>query len=185
MPTTGQSPRIFNVLFLCTGNSARSILAESILAKDGAGRFHACSAGSQPKGQVHPMALEVLKAYGFAHEGFRSKSWEEFAAPDAPRFDFIFTVCDNAAGETCPVWPGQPMTAHWGIEDPAAVEGAAQREAFVQAMRFLRRRIELFLALPISALDDMTLRARLRAIGQEAGATGHAAGQCPAPTANA
>ncbi|HMT44762.1 MAG TPA: arsenate reductase ArsC [Chakrabartia sp.] len=165
------SDRILNVLFLCTGNSARSILAESILTKDGAGRFNAYSAGSFPKGEVHPMALSVLESLGFPHTGFRSKSWEEFSGPDAPQIDFIFTVCDNAAGETCPIWPGRPMTAHWGIEDPAAVEGEGQREAFTQALRYLRRRIDLFLALPMSALDEMTLQSRLKAIGQEAGAT--------------
>lgn len=169
------SDRIYNVLFLCTGNSARSILAESILTKDGAGRFNAYSAGSLPKGEVHPMALSVLEGLGFPHTGFRSKSWDEFSGPDAPPIDFIFTVCDNAAGETCPIWPGHPMTAHWGIEDPAAVEGEGQREAFTQALRYLRRRIELFLALPIAALDEMTLKSRLKAIGQEAGATSGAA----------
>lgn len=164
--------KIHNVLFLCTGNSARSILAESILTKDGGGRFRAFSAGSFPKGQVHPMALEVLESLGFPHEGFRSKSWDEFAQEGAPEFDFIITVCDSAAGETCPIWPGHPMTAHWGIEDPAAVEGPGQRDAFVQAMRYLRRRIELFLALPIAALDQMALQARLKQIGREDGATG-------------
>jgi arsenate reductase (thioredoxin) len=164
--------RTYNVLFLCTGNSARSILAESILNHDGAGRFTAYSAGSFPKGEVHPMALDVLKSLGFAHDGFRSKRWDEFTAPDAPQFDFIFTVCDNAAGETCPIWPGHPMTAHWGIEDPAAVEGDGQREAFVQALRYLRRRIELFLALPLSAIDDMALKAKLKEIGRQEGATG-------------
>jgi arsenate reductase (thioredoxin) len=168
------SERVFNVLFLCTGNSARSILAEAVLAKEGAGRFRAYSAGSQPKGSVHPMALEVLRAYGFPHEGFRSKSWTEFDAPDAPRLDFIITVCDNAAGESCPVWPGKPVTAHWGIEDPAAVEGQGQREAFTDALRFLRRRIELFLELPVSALDGMTVAAKLKQIGREEGASGMA-----------
>lgn len=163
--------KIYNVLFLCTGNSARSVLAESILKKDGAGRFASYSAGSFPKGQVHPMALEVLQAYGFPHEGFRSKSWDEFSGPDAPQIDFIFTVCDNAAGETCPVWPGHPMTAHWGIEDPAAIEGAGQRDAFLEALRLLRRRIELFLALPIAALDELSLNAKLRQIGQQEGAS--------------
>ncbi len=163
--------RIYNVLFLCTGNSARSILAESILNEDGKGRFRAFSAGSHPKGTVHPMALEVLKGMGFPHEGLSSKSWAEFSGPDAPQFDFIFTVCDNAAGESCPVWLGAPVTAHWGIEDPAAVEGAGQRMAFLEAMRFLRRRIDLFRALPLEALDRMTLAARLKAIGSEAGAS--------------
>jgi arsenate reductase len=164
--------RSYNVLFLCTGNSARSILAESILNHDGAHRFHAYSAGSFPKGQVHPMAIEVLQSLGFPYEGFRSKSWDEFTVPDAPQFDFIFTVCDNAAGETCPIWPGHPMTAHWGIEDPAAVEGEGQRDAFVQALRYLRRRIELFLALPLDTIDNMALKAKLKDIGRQAGATG-------------
>lgn len=166
------SERIYNVLFLCTGNSARSILAESVLNHDGAGRLRAYSAGSFPKGDVHPTAIEVLQSLGFPHEGFRSKSWDEFAKPGAPVFDFIFTVCDSAAGETCPIWPGHPMTAHWGIEDPAAVEGEGQREAFVQALRYLRRRIELFLALPLSAIDEMALKAKLKEIGQQEGATG-------------
>lgn len=164
--------RSYNVLFLCTGNSARSILAESILNHDGAGRFNAYSAGSFPKGEVHPLALDVLKSLGFPHEEFRSKSWDEFTLADAPQFDFIFTVCDNAAGETCPIWPGHPMTAHWGIEDPAAVEGDGQRDAFVQALRYLRRRIELFLALPLTAIDDMALKAKLKDIGRQEGATG-------------
>jgi arsenate reductase len=164
--------RVFNVLFLCTGNSARSILAEAVLAKEGEGRFRAYSAGSRPRGGVHPMALEVLEAYGFPHQGFRSKSWTEFDAPGAPQLDFIFTVCDNAAGESCPVWPGKPITAHWGIEDPAAIEGEGQREAFVDALRYLRRRIELFLELPVASLDDMTIAAKLAQIGREEGATG-------------
>jgi arsenate reductase len=165
--------RIYNVLFLCTGNSARSILAESILAKDGAGRFRAFSAGSQPKGEVNPLALKVLKSFGYSAEGFRSKSWEEFSGPDAPPLDFVFTVCDNAAGEVCPVWPGQPMTAHWGIEDPAAAEGSdIQKEAaFVAAFRFLKNRISLFTALPVQNLDAMSLRAKLLEIGQSEGAT--------------
>lgn len=163
--------RVYNVLFLCTGNSARSILAEAILNKDGAGRFRAYSAGSFPKGAVHPMALEVLSSLGFSTEGARSKSWDEFAAPGAPPIDFIFTVCDNAAGETCPIWPGHPMTAHWGIEDPAAVDGEGQRDAFVTALRYLRNRIDLFLELPIAALDAMTLQARLRDIGATEGST--------------
>lgn len=166
------SERVFNVLFLCTGNSARSILAESVLAKEGGGRFRAFSAGSAPKGNPHPMALEVLKAYGFPHEGFRSKSWTEFNAPDAPQLDFIITVCDNAAGESCPVWPGKPISAHWGIEDPAAIESDGQREAFVEALRYLRRRIELFLALPVASLDAMTIGAKLAQIGREEGASG-------------
>lgn len=164
--------RPYNVLFLCTGNSARSILAEALLNHDGAGRFNAYSAGSFPKGAVHPMALEVLQGLGFPHEGYRSKSWDEFAAPGAPTFDFIFTVCDSAAGETCPIWPGHPMTANWGIEDPAAVEGEGQREAFVQALRYLRRRIELFLALPLPTIDQMALKTKLKEIGRQQGATG-------------
>lgn len=168
------SDKVYNVLFLCTGNSARSILAEAILNKDGAGRFRAYSAGSFPKGAVHPMALEVLSSLGFSTAGARSKSWDEFAGPDAPPIDFIFTVCDNAAGETCPIWPGHPMTAHWGIEDPAAVEGEGQRNAFVTALRYLRNRIDLFLELPIAALDAMTLQARLRDIGATEGSTARA-----------
>src|SRR6476661_5037251 len=122
-----------NVLFLCTGNSARSILAEAILNREGGERFRAFSAGSFPKGEVHPMALRVLQDFGHATEGYRSKSWDEFTGPGAPEIDFIFTVCDNAAGETCPIWPGKPITAHWGIPDPAAVDGAGQRDAFIQA----------------------------------------------------
>jgi protein-tyrosine-phosphatase len=165
--------RVYNVLFLCTGNSARSILAESILAKDGAGRFRAFSAGSQPKGAVNPFALKVLRSFDYPAEGFRSKSWEEFAMPDAPVMDFVFTVCDNAAGEACPVWPGQPMTAHWGIEDPAAVEGPdiEKEKAFVSAFRYLRNRISVFTALPITSLDRMTLSSKLVEIGQLKGAT--------------
>ncbi len=164
--------RVYNVLFLCTGNSARSILGEALLNNDGKGRFRAFSAGSQPKGAVHPMALEVLGGLGFPLDGLRSKSWDEFAKPDAPRFDFIFTVCDNAAGETCPAWPGHPMTAHWGIEDPAAVEGDGQRQAFLQALRYLQRRISLFLALPIASIDRMAMERQLREIGRAEGATG-------------
>jgi arsenate reductase len=166
--------RIFNVLFLCTGNSARSILAESVLTRLGAGRFRAFSAGSQPKGQVHPMALEVLKNYGFSHEGFGSKSWKLFEGADAPQMDFVITVCDNAAGESCPVWPGQPMTAHWGIPDPAAVEGAGQHMAFVEALGQMRRRIELFVALPVTSLEQLEMQARVRKIGKEDGATSKA-----------
>lgn len=166
--------KIYNVLFLCTGNSARSIMAEAILNKDGAGRFRAFSAGSFPKGEVHPMALQVLSSLGFPVEDARSKSWDEFAAPGAPPIDFIFTVCDNAAGEACPIWPGHPMTAHWGIEDPAAIEGEEQRDAFVTALRYLRNRIDLFLELPIAALDAMTLKARLRDIGATEGSTARA-----------
>ncbi|MGW8205278.1 arsenate reductase ArsC (plasmid) [Sphingomonas bisphenolicum] len=166
--------RIYNVLFLCTGNSARSILGEAVMNKLGEGRFRAYSAGSQPKGQVHPMALSVLQGLGFDTTDMRSKSWDEFAGAGAPQFDFIFTVCDNAAGETCPVWIGHPMTAHWGIEDPAAIEGEGQREAFLQALRYLQNRIALFLALPISSLDDMAMRRKLKGIGQSEGASAKA-----------
>jgi len=157
--------RAYNVLLLCTGNSARSILAEAILNKEGAGRFRAFSAGSFPKGEVHPAALNLLKQLGCPTDRFRSKSWDEFAAPGAPQLDFIFTVCDNAAGEVCPVWPGKPLTAHWGTEDPAAVEGDGQRQAFWKTYKALKRRIELFLALPLETIDRMTLANRLRKIG--------------------
>jgi arsenate reductase len=165
--------RIFNVLFLCTGNSARSILAESILRKEGAHRFRAFSAGSHPKPGVHPLSLKVLEAYGYPTDGLRAKSWDEFAAPGAPIMDFVFTVCDTAAAETCPVWPGQPMTAHWGIEDPAAVEGTdIQKEAaFVLAARYLKNRISIFVNLPIKSLDRLSLTAKLREIGTLEGAT--------------
>lgn len=165
--------RIYNVLFLCTGNTARSILAESILTKDGAGRFKAFSAGSQPKGTVNPFALKVLDKADYPTEGFRSKSWDEFAVPGAPAMDFVFTVCDDAAGEACPVWPGQPMTAHWGIEDPAAVEGTdLQKEtAFVTAFRYLKNRISAFRSLPLASIDQMVLGRQLREIGRLEGAT--------------
>jgi arsenate reductase (thioredoxin) len=167
------SDRVFNVLFLCTGNTARSILAESILRKDGAGRFNAFSAGSQPKGVVNPFALKVLAASGYPTDGLRSKSWQEFAAAAAPAMDFVFTVCDNAAGEACPVWPGQPMTAHWGIDDPAAIEGSdiEKERAFVQALRFMKNRIGVFTALPIKRLDAVALGAKLREIGHSDGAS--------------
>ena len=163
----------FNVLFLCTGNSARSVLAEGILRKDGAGRFSAFSAGSHPKERVNPFALKVLGACGYPTHGYRSKSWDEFAAPGAPVMDFAFTVCDSAAGETCPVWPGQPMTAHWGIEDPAAVEGSdiEKERAFVTAFKYLKNRISVFISLPIQSLDRMALGAKLRDIGRLDGAT--------------
>jgi arsenate reductase (thioredoxin) len=163
----------YNVLFLCTGNSARSIMAEAILAKQGAGRFRAYSAGSQPKGQVNPHTIELLRSLGYDTSGFRSKSWEEFAGVGAPSLDFVFTVCDNAAGETCPIWPGQPMTAHWGIPDPAEAKGSAAEIAlaFKDAYRMLSRRIEIFTALPIASLDRLTLTNRLRDIGRLEGAT--------------
>jgi protein-tyrosine-phosphatase len=157
--------RIFNVLFLCTGNSARSILAEAILNREGVNRFRAISAGSYPKGEVHPAALNLLNDLGYPTEGLRSKSWDEFAAENAPPLDFIFTVCDNAAGEVCPIWPGKPVTAHWGIEDPAAVEGDGQRAAFENTYQALQRRIRLFLALPLDSIE-MTLTSRLREIGK-------------------
>lgn len=166
--------RIYSVLFLCTGNSARSILAEALLNHWGRGNFRAFSAGSSPKGQVHPLALDLLHRMNLPAEGFRSKSWDEFAAPGAPPIDFIFTVCDNAAGEVCPVWPGKPMTAHWGIADPAAVEGtdAEKSFAFRRALNELEIRIKLFTSLPIDSLDGMTLQAKLRAIGKTAPAPG-------------
>jgi protein-tyrosine-phosphatase len=165
--------RIFNVLFLCTGNSARSIVAESILRKLGAGRFRAFSAGSRPKSAVNPLALKVLESYNYPTDDLRSKSWDEFAAPGAPIMDFVFSVCDTAAAETCPIWPGQPMTAHLGIEDPAGVEGTdIQKEAaFVLATRYLRNRISIFANLPIRSLDRMALNAKLLEIGQLEGAT--------------
>jgi arsenate reductase len=167
------SERIYNVLFLCTGNSARSILAESILRKDGSENFRAFSAGSQPEGAVNPFAIKVLKEPDFPIDDLRSKSWEEFARADAPVMDFVFTVCDNAAGESCPMWPGQPITAHWGIEDPAEVEGTdLQKEAaFVAALRYLKNRISIFTSLPLRSIDRLSLGTRLRDIGREEGAT--------------
>jgi arsenate reductase len=160
---------MYNALFLCTGNSARSILAEVLLNQLGRGRFRAYSAGSHPNGQVNPFALELLRSSGLPSEGVRSKSWDEFARTDAPKLDFIITVCDNAAGEMCPVWPGKPMTAHWGVEDPAAVHGSDEekRAAFRSAAAILRRRIELLLALPDSKLDDLSAQSRLREIGRQ------------------
>jgi arsenate reductase (thioredoxin) len=165
--------KLYDVLFLCTGNSARSIIAEAILNKIGQGTFRAYSAGSQPKGQVNPYTIKLLRGLGYDTSDFVSKSWGEFAKPGAPSLDFVFTVCDNAAGESCPVWPGRPMTAHWGIPDPAEAEGADAQiaVAFQNAYRMLMRRIELFAALPIEKLDQMTLRSRLREIGQIEGAT--------------
>jgi len=164
---------VFNVLFLCTGNTARSILAEKILEKDGAGKFRAFSAGSHPKGVVNPVALKVLHSFGYPTEGARSKSWDEFASDGAPKMDFVFTVCDNAAGEQCPYWPGQPMTAHWGIEDPAAVEGTdlEKERAFVLAFRYLKNRISAFAALPVKSLDRLTLQGKLTDIGRLEGST--------------
>ena len=158
----------YNVLFLCTGNTARSILAEGFLNQLGRGRFRAYSAGSHPKGMVNPLAAEELRRAGVAVDNLRSKSWDEFAVPGAPAMDFVITVCDNAANETCPVWPGQPMTAHWGVEDPAAVEGAddQKRRAFRNAAITLRRRIELFLSLPLEKLDRMALQRKVAEIGR-------------------
>ena len=161
--------RIPNVLFLCTGNSARSIMAEVILNHLARGRFRAHSAGSHPTGKVNPYSLETLKHLGLPAEGLRSKAWDEFAAPGAEPIDFVFTVCDSAAGEACPVWPGKPVTAHWGVPDPAAVEGTGEekRAAFREAAHQLRRRIELFLALPLEKLDRSSLESKLRAIGAQ------------------
>lgn len=165
--------RIYNTLFLCTGNTARSILAESILRKEGAGSFMSFSAGSQPKGRVNPFTLKVLERFEYPTDGLQSKSWSEFALAGAPQMDFVFTVCDSAAGEACPVWPGQPMTAHWGIEDPAAVEGTdlEKEAAFVQAFRYLRNRISAFVNLPLSSIDRLALGTKLREIGHLPGTT--------------
>lgn len=159
---------VYNVLFLCTGNSARSILAECILNREGKGRFRAFSAGSFPKGQVHPFALQLLKKMNYSTAGLRSKSWDEFAAPDAPHLDFVFTVCDDAAGEVCPVWPGQPMTAHWGVPDPAAAEGteAERHLAFAEAYRMLNNRISIFANLPLHSLDRLNLQKHLDQIAR-------------------
>jgi protein-tyrosine-phosphatase len=170
----------FNVLFLCTGNSARSIMAEAILGREGRANFRAFSAGSQPKGSVHPYALELLRKLNFDVSGFRSKSWSEFARPDAPKLDFVFTVCDNAAAEACPVWPGQPMTAHWGVPDPAAATGneAEVRLAFADAFRMLNNRISVFVSLPIRSLDRLALQKQLESIGKTADA-----GKTPATAA--
>jgi arsenate reductase len=158
----------YNVLFLCTGNSARSILAEALLNRLGSGKFRASSAGSFPKGQVHPYALDLLERQNYPTAGLRSKSWDEFAKPGAEPLDFVFTVCDNAAEEVCPIWPGQPMTAHWGLPDPAAVEGseAERRLAFADTLRMLRNRIGVFVNLPIKSLDKLSLQNRLREIGR-------------------
>jgi arsenate reductase len=168
--------RVFNVLFLCTGNSARSILAEAILNKIGHGKFRAHSAGSQPKGAVNPNTIRLLQGLGFDTSGYRSKSWQEFAKPGAPALDFVFTVCDDAAGETCPVWPGQPMTAHWGVPDPAAVSGSEAEIAlaFSNAFRMLLRRIEIFTALPIASLDRLSLQKKLEDIGRREGTSAKA-----------
>ncbi len=160
--------KVFNVLFLCTGNSARSIIAECILNRLGQGRFHAFSAGSHPKGQVHSYAIDLLNRLNFVTDGLRSKNWDEFAAAGAPALDFVFTLCDEAAAEQCPVWPGQPMTAHWGLPDPAAAEGneAEKRLAFADALRMLNNRISIFVSLPMKSLDKLSLQRRLDEIGR-------------------
>ena len=170
------SDQPFNVLFLCTGSSARSIMAEAILNKVGLGKFRAFSGGSQPKGRINPYTLQLLQSLGYDTSTYRSKSWNEFAKPGAPPLDFAFTVCDNAAGETCPIWPGQPMTAHWGIPDPAEAKGSDAQIAlaFKDAYRMLHQRIGVFTALPIRSLDQLSLQQRLREIGRMEGATGKA-----------
>jgi len=170
------SDRPFNVLFLCTGNSARSIMAEAILNKIGAGKFRAFSAGSQPKGRVHPEALQLLQSLGYDTSSFRSKSWSEFADPGAPLLDFVFSVCDNAAGEVCPVWPGQPMTAHWGVPDPAEAKGTPAEVALASkdAYRMLNQRIGIFTSLPLRSLDRLSLQSKLREIGRMEDATAKA-----------
>ena len=165
------SYRVFNVLFICTANSARSIMAEAILNQLGAGRYRAYSAGSQPAGRVNPYAVELLQRNRFRTDSLRSKNWEEFAQPDAPAMDFVLTVCDNAAGEVCPVWPGQPMSAHWGVPDPAAAQGTEEEKqrAFSDAFITLNRRITIFLALPFDKLDKLSLQSELHRIGVEKG----------------
>lgn len=169
--------RPYNVLFLCTGNSARSIMAEAVLSRFGAGKFKSYSAGSQSKGEVHPRVATMLKTLNYKPELFRSKSWEEFAGPQAPELDFVFTVCDNAANEVCPVWPGQPMTAHWGVPDPAAATGTETQIAFAfeDAWRMLQNRITIFCNLPIEGLDRLSLKARLDEIGRTTSASDSAA----------
>ena len=159
--------KTYNVLFVCTGNSARSVIAEGLMTELGRGRFKAFSAGSHPKGTVHPFALKTLASHRIPTDGFRSKSWGEFAQPDAPPLHFVFTVCDQAAGEVCPVWPGQPMTAHWGMPDPAAVEGddAVREKAFLDAFVTIKRRIELMLALPLASLDHLSIQREIKDIG--------------------
>ncbi len=162
------SEHVYNVLFLCTGNSARSIIAETVMNRYGQGRFHAFSAGSHPKGSVHPYAIDLLRNLNYPTDGLRSKSWDEFAEPGAPVMDFVFTVCDDAAKETCPIWPGQPMSAHWGVPDPAAVEGteAVKRAAFAETCRMLTNRIAVFVSLPLASLDRLSLQKRLDEIGK-------------------
>ncbi len=162
-------PKPYNVLILCTGNSARSIIGEALFNTLGAGRFNAFSAGSHPTGRINPFAIEQVRAFGYPIENLRSKSWDEFAAPGAPQLDFVITVCDKAAGEVCPFWPGQPITAHWGFPDPASIEGSDEekRAAFAQTLRQMRRRVELFLNLPIETLDTLAIEKKMRAIGQQ------------------
>ncbi|MBX3455160.1 arsenate reductase ArsC [Ferrovibrio sp.] len=169
MSSASPGAKPFNILFLCTGNSARSILAEALMNAENPARFRGYSAGSFPKGEVHPLALDLLRREGLPLDGLRSKSWEEFSAPGAPQMDFIFTVCDNAANEPCPIWPGHPMTAHWGLPDPAAVEGeeTMRRLAFAETLRALRNRIRIFASLPLQSLDAMSLRNRLAEIGRQ------------------
>jgi arsenate reductase len=165
-----ESDRIYRVLFLCTGNSARSVMAECALGRWGRGRFEAFSAGSHPKGEIHPMTLQLLRRFNYRTDGLRSKSWDEFAGPDAPPLHFVFTVCDQAAGEVCPVWPGQPMTAHWGVEDPAAFVGPIEKQErlFRDVYFQLERRIQIFTNLPLASLDRLSLQRRLDQIGQTA-----------------
>jgi arsenate reductase len=165
--TTMRKP--YNILVLCTGNSARSIMAEALFNTMGAGRFQAYSAGSHPTGRVNPFALELVRELGYPLENLRSKSWDEFAAPGAPRMDFVVTVCDNAAGEVCPLWPGQPVTAHWGFPDPAAAGGTDEekRAVFALTLRQMRNRVQLFLSLPLETLDRMAIETKIRAIGQQ------------------
>ena len=160
--------KIYNALFICTGNSARSVLAESILNREGMGRFRAFSAGSHPSGRVHPMAIDLLKSMNYPTEHLRSKDWSEFAGPNAPIMDFTFTVCDNAAGEVCPVWPGQPMTAHWGFQDPAVFDGleVEHRALFLEVFKQINFRIGIFINLPMATLDHLALQKRLNEIGQ-------------------
>ena len=160
--------KIYNVLFLCTGNSARSIMAEKLMEHWGKGKFKAYSAGSFPNGRVNPFAIETLQSRGLSVDGLRSKSWDEFSVEGAPHLDFVFTVCDNAAGEVCPIWPGHPMTAHWGVEDPAAVEGTdeVKLDAFRKVSHYLENRIKLFVSLPLSTLDDMKIKEKIDAIGK-------------------
>jgi len=173
------SDRVYNVLILCTGNSARSIIGECVVERLGKGRFRGFSAGSKPKGKVHPLAIEILRRDNYRIDGLRSKDWTEFAGPDAPRMDFVFTVCDNAAAEECLVWPGQPMTAHWGLPDPAAVEGdeVDRMMAFRQALLSLENRVSVFVSLPIETLDRLRLKAALEEIGQLADGAGTTAGR--------